>query len=197
MFRNLLAPLMFTMFTTPSHSLSHGEPLLLDFGRNSIRNWGPVNDDVMGGLSRCSIRYGNDGLNWTGRISLENNGGFSSVRSPWGTWDLSGYGEVTIRCRSTEGETQGFNLIMESSRQWFMPFWKGTFEATPEWKEITIPFDAFGKIGAVTGELSERWIWGSISTVQRIGIMKYDGRAGDFGLEVDWIRFNRPEEVRK
>lgn len=43
--------------------------------------WIPVNDGVMGGLSQSSMTVGADSsARFEGRVSLENNGGFASVR---------------------------------------------------------------------------------------------------------------------
>lgn len=44
--------------------------------------WTTVNDPVMGGMSTSRIAFGNGGLVFSGDISLENNGGFASARSP-------------------------------------------------------------------------------------------------------------------
>jgi len=56
--------------------------VLFDFTKESnIQNWSVVNDGVMGGLSKgnFSVNDKGDGF-FTGHVSLENNGGFSSVR---------------------------------------------------------------------------------------------------------------------
>tara|TARA_B100001758_G_C18376818_1_gene594821 strand:+ start:952 stop:1494 length:543 start_codon:yes stop_codon:yes gene_type:complete len=43
--------------------------------------WHSVNDDVMGGISNGELSLSNEGHGvFTGKISLENNGGFSSIR---------------------------------------------------------------------------------------------------------------------
>ena len=44
--------------------------------------WTTVNDPVMGGMSTSRITFGDGGLVFSGNISLENNGGFASARSP-------------------------------------------------------------------------------------------------------------------
>ena len=41
--------------------------------------WRPINDSVMGGVSKGDIVFLSDHALFSGRISLENNGGFSSV----------------------------------------------------------------------------------------------------------------------
>ncbi len=47
-----------------------------------VATWTTVNDPVMGGLSTSRITFGDGGLVFSGNISLENNGGFASARSP-------------------------------------------------------------------------------------------------------------------
>jgi len=47
-----------------------------------VDTWTTVNDPVMGGTSTSRIAYGDGGLVFSGTISLENNGGFASARSP-------------------------------------------------------------------------------------------------------------------
>jgi len=52
--------------------------------------WRVVNDGVMGGLSKGQIKVSKDGiLTFSGNLSLENNGGFSSMRTEKLEMDLS------------------------------------------------------------------------------------------------------------
>ena len=48
-------------------------------GGRSQGQWSIVNDDVMGGISQGQAQAVDDVLLFRGQISLENNGGFSSV----------------------------------------------------------------------------------------------------------------------
>jgi len=56
--------------------------LLIDFRSGELPcDVYSVNDGVMGGLSNSKLDLiGNEGLLYTGHVSLENNGGFSSIR---------------------------------------------------------------------------------------------------------------------
>ena len=56
--------------------------IIFDFNKNSnIQGWKFVDDIVMGGKSLGSFKLSPDGFGlFEGHISLENNGGFSSVR---------------------------------------------------------------------------------------------------------------------
>lgn len=47
-----------------------------------VAGWTTVNDPVMGGRSTSNVTFDNDGLLFSGVISLENGGGFASARSP-------------------------------------------------------------------------------------------------------------------
>ena len=49
---------------------------------SQVAAWTTVNDPVMGGRSTSDVMYGQGGLSFSGSISLENNGGFASARSP-------------------------------------------------------------------------------------------------------------------
>ena len=48
----------------------------------TVGTWTTVNDPVMGGRSTSRVTFGNGGLVFSGDISLANNGGFASARSP-------------------------------------------------------------------------------------------------------------------
>jgi len=54
----------------------------MDFSNpNTLRDSWIVNDGVMGGVSKSSLRQDVDGMFFEGVVSLENNGGFASMRS--------------------------------------------------------------------------------------------------------------------
>ena len=58
-------------------------PVLADLGyAGAVAAWTTVNDPVMGGMSTSMITFGDGGLVFSGNVSLENNGGFASARSP-------------------------------------------------------------------------------------------------------------------
>lgn len=55
-------------------------PMLKMNNANEAQYWRSVNDNVMGGISQGDIQFEQDYALFSGKISLENNGGFSSVR---------------------------------------------------------------------------------------------------------------------
>jgi hypothetical protein len=60
-----------------------GDRMLFDFtGPDAAKSWGNVNDGVMGGLSDGRFKINDDKeMEFFGTLSLDNNGGFASVRS--------------------------------------------------------------------------------------------------------------------
>lgn len=69
--------------TTPASTTTLAPPPLYDFAAaTSTVGWSVVNDTVMGGVSTGQLAITDGVLVFTGELSLDNNGGFASVRSP-------------------------------------------------------------------------------------------------------------------
>jgi hypothetical protein len=85
---------------------------IYDFNKNSkASDWTIVNDGVMGGLS-----YGNFAINqegngvFSGTISLENNGGFSSVRYRFAPLATTAKSKVVLRIKG-DGKSYQFRIM--------------------------------------------------------------------------------------
>lgn len=155
------------------------------FGIHETSTWRPLNDGVMGGMSSGRIAWAEESLVWGGATSLANNGGFASIRSPWGETDLTGMGQVMVVCRGSGGP---FKLTLETSERWWMPYAYASFEPSLEWQEVSIPLREFRWNMARMGDLKQ--VSGSeLGSVLRVGLMKYDGTAQSFELEVRSISF--------
>jgi hypothetical protein len=64
-------------------SVPPDEPPVFDFDApDSATGWSVVNDTVMGGVSSGRLIVENGSLIFSGELSLDNNGGFASVRGP-------------------------------------------------------------------------------------------------------------------
>lgn len=71
--------------------------------------WQVVNDGVMGGRSQGEVELTDDGLRFSGVLSLENNGGFASVRSAPAPLDLEGSTGLRIELEG-DGRTWLFTV---------------------------------------------------------------------------------------
>jgi uncharacterized surface protein with fasciclin (FAS1) repeats len=158
----------------------------MDFSDASIaRQWISVNDDVMGGVSEGGFRISDDKtLVFSGSISLENRGGFASIRTRPTDLNLDGYDTIALRAKG-DGRTYYLDLRTSSARA------AGSYRAPLRtrkgtWQEVRIPltdftYSAFGR--RVAG--AERLTAGKIRSV---GFTLADKQSGPFRLEVDWIR---------
>lgn len=167
--------------------------LMIDFGKGkSGPDWEIVNDDVMGGRSSSSAVLEADRLVFKGRLSLENNGGFASVRGPLKPMDLSGFDKVRIRYRSSDDR---FALRLATDTRYYRPVHKHYFGGTDEsgWKEEAFDLREFQEyvLGKPTGNSMDT---DHLSNVLRIGIMLSDKQEGEFFLEVDYIEFFKGSE---
>lgn len=91
--RNALLPLLLLSACAtqeaPSEPMSRS--MLFDFSDPaSLRAWRNVDDDVMGGVSSSRLDRSTRGARFHGTVSLENNGGFASVRSTPASLGLAG-----------------------------------------------------------------------------------------------------------
>ena len=77
-------------------------------GENPSNPWTATNDGVMGGLSEGGAKLVEEGMLFSGVLSLENNGGFSSVHAN-GNYDLSDYKGIRI-CVLGDGRTYQLRL---------------------------------------------------------------------------------------
>ena len=159
----------------------------IDFGTSKGgQDWKVMNDGVMGGLSSGAASLNENSLTLKGIISLANNGGFASIRSRWGNYDLSDYTEVTIRYRSIG---QVVALSFETSRMWWLPYYLLDLAPTDNnWKTVTIPIDKANQISIVqpTGkQLSSK----QLNNILRVGFMAHEKKEIPFEFEVDFVRF--------
>jgi NADH dehydrogenase [ubiquinone] 1 alpha subcomplex assembly factor 1 len=110
--------------------------LIFDFNKNSsISNWKIIDDGVMGGLSQGRFSINNDGNGvFEGDISLENNGGFSSVRHTFNKINVNSESIVRIRLKG-DGKAYQFR-IKDKNESYFS--YISTFQTSGEWQTIDI-----------------------------------------------------------
>ncbi len=74
---------VFSLLMLTISAQSDSESILNSSIMKSNDKWRIVNDAVMGGLSSSTVSINNEGkILFSGNVSLDNNGGFASLRSP-------------------------------------------------------------------------------------------------------------------
>jgi hypothetical protein len=169
-----------------AHSEIPEHTMLFDFrSADELADWVIVNDGVMGGLSRSEMTWSDDNTAvFSGALSLENNGGFSSVRTRPSPYNLDGYSGIVLRVKG-DGRTYQFRLRTDERFDGYA--YRSLFETTLDrWLEVRIPFahcvPVFrGRILSDVGPLVPQQI-------QQIGFLIADKQQGPFRLEIDWIK---------
>ena len=95
-----------------------------------------VDDVVMGGKSTGNFELNKDGhAVFYGYVSLENYGGFSSVRTRFKAKEIGNHTKVVIRLK---GDGKDYQFRIKSSPRDYFSYIK-PFETSGEWQEIEIP----------------------------------------------------------
>ena len=164
---------------------------LSEFRADETAAWRSVNDVVMGGRSASRLAATNDGTGrFEGTVSLENNGGFASVRRMLGPVDLGDFAGLALRVR---GDGRRYRLRLRTDERYDGIAWQARFDTRPDaWTVVILPFGEFepsyrGRRPAGAGPLDTR-------RVTQLGLMIAARQAGDFELELDWIRAVRALE---
>ena len=117
------------------------ENTIFDFNkRSNLSNWKIVDDGVMGGLSRGNIILNEDGhAEYSGFVTTENNGGFSSVRYNFVPKNVSNYNFVVLTVKG-DGKTYQFRLKQNKYNRYS---YINYFKTSGKWQEVKIPLKSF------------------------------------------------------
>jgi NADH dehydrogenase [ubiquinone] 1 alpha subcomplex assembly factor 1 len=113
--------------------------MLYDFNSNSsTSDWQVVDDVVMGGRSDggFSINEAGNGI-FQGKVSLENNGGFSSLRHSLN----AKVGDNTKVRITLKGDGKAYQFRIKSS-PYDRHSYISEFQTTGDWQEVVIPLSA-------------------------------------------------------
>lgn len=146
--------------------------------------WVAVNDGVMGGISTGGPVLSDGMLEFRGELSLENNGGFASVRSVGRDFDLSGASALELRVKG-DGRRYQLRLATDAIYRGISVSFGSEFATTAgEWTVVRVPLS--GMQATVRGsQLPVARM--DPAGVREIGLLIADKREGPFEIYVDWI----------
>jgi uncharacterized surface protein with fasciclin (FAS1) repeats len=175
----LAAPLALAITVLPTQA--NAQSLQVDF-KNGVGAWSTVLDGVMGGLSTGKVSQPEAGiLRWTGELSLENNGGFSQVRTAVKEGACDGAEGFVLEVKG-DGRTYTFDVRVSNVRMMAGAFQQKFETKAGEWTQVRLPLDGF-RLFSFGREVrsAPALVAGKIESV---GITLADKKAGAFALEM-------------
>ncbi len=162
------------------------EKVIFDFStEENSGEWNTINDVVMGGISNSSLRVMPDSTAlFSGVVSLENNGGFASVKSFSKDYIFSGFEGVALKVKG-DGKLYSFRVKTDSSFDGIN--YKIDFlTKANQWLEVKLPFSKFVPTFRGKRLANEKPL--DPSQIRQIGFLVGNKQEGSFDLLIDWIK---------
>jgi len=145
--------------------------------------WRIVNDGVMGGLSSSKTVIKDDKIIFSGNVSLENNGGFASLRSPVKDYNFENFSGIEIKIK---GDGKRYSISMKETTYFNGYFYTSSFETKKdEWIVAQIPFNQFKLYYLGKDINSSKKI--PLDNIKEISLLIGDKQEGEFKAEIDYI----------
>ena len=162
--------------------MSDSSTTIFDFNSDAdIAQWRVVDDVVMGGRSQGNLKINEEGNGeFYGAVSIENNGGFSSLRYRFSAIKVSNFQHVVIRIKG-DGNPYQFRLKDEL----YAPHsFISIFETNGAWQTIRIKLSDM--YPAFRGRKLQMNNFSSES-IQELAFLIGNKKAQNFKLEIDKI----------
>lgn len=158
---------------------------IFDFQKDKgLANWVVVDDVVMGGRSSGNFILSEEGYGlFYGEVSLENNGGFSSVRYHPEPEEMKGFTTCKIRLR---GDKKNYQFRIKSKRSDRHSYVQ-SFQTSGEWETIEIPLAEMHPTFRGRNLDIPNY---PIQTLEEIAFLISNRQAESFRLELDWMSFD-------
>ena len=175
---NKIYPLIivFLFMTLDSH-------IIFDFKKNvDLSSWRIVDDVVMGGRSDGNFRINNDGnAEFSGTVSLANNGGFSSVRHQFKSKELKDFTKIVL---VVKGDGKKYQFRIKNNSRDYYSYIKYFLTKNEEWQTIELVLsDMYPTFRGRKLNLENF----SSSSIEEIAILIGNKRNESFKLEIDKI----------
>ena len=171
------------------------EKILFDFQTATTSPaWQIVNDDVMAGVSTSRFQMlTNGGAVFSGVVSLENNGGFASVRSQPLRADLTGCDSFWLR---TRGDGRRYKFSVRTEAGFDTPLYQLAFTTKRgEWEEHRLAFKDF--VATFRGRILTDVPPLNPAKIDAVGFLISDKQAGPFRLAIASLRAGTKGKVTR
>ena len=162
--------------------MSDSKELIFDFNSNSdISAWRVVDDVVMGGESEGNFKLNENGNGvYFGEVSLENNGGFSSLRFRFNKKEISNYSKIILKIK---GDGKDYQFRVKDNYRNFYSY-ISSFSTNKNWQLISINLsEMYPGFRGRKLEMSKF----SSSIIEEIAFLIGNKRNESFKIEIDKI----------
>ena len=152
----------------------------------SIEPWYAINDNVMGGLSSGGIALCDEGLHFNGTLSLQNNGGFSSVRRPVSE-DLTDSRGIRL---TIKGDGRKYQLRLRQDQSFDGVAWRREFITDGSVQVIDLAYPEFEAV--FRGRRVKKAQAIDPAHITQLGFLIADKKEGSFSLfilKMEILRF--------
>lgn len=173
----IVAVTIFTLFMVPNSKIVY------KFNINSKNEWRIVNDGVMGGLSKGFFEVNQKGNGvFNGKVLLDNNGGFTSLRHRKSYNNIGSYQKVILKIKGNGSRFQ-FRIKSDSKQPHsYIQY----FETNGEWQEVDLNLKDF--YASWRGRKLDLPNFNAKS-IEEMGFLIANYKEEEFRLEIEHIAF--------
>ena len=167
-----------------AHAGPDKKSVMVDFSaKETPLTWQTVNDDVMGGISTSRFAVVEGVGQFRGALSLENSGGFASVRSTGPIPVLPGCEALVVRVK---GDGRKYQLRVRTKTGGRADYRAEFQTKKDEWQEHRLSLKNF--VPTWRGDTLTDAPPLDPATIESIGFLLGDKTAGSFALDIQWVQ---------
>ncbi|WP_395338192.1 CIA30 family protein [Ningiella sp. W23] len=176
-----------TFMQAKNNTSSTNANVSIDFTSDAeLNNWVIVNDTVMGGRSRARIAGDGEYLVFDGMLSLENNGGFASIRRVYNNPDWQSGTRMSIE---VQGDGRDYQFRLRTNRFVDGVAYVASF-STQKGETSIIRFTESDFVPRFRGRLVSDAPPLQFDDIAQLGFMLADKKTGAFALKLKRIEQN-------
>ena len=175
-----------SLLTTTATNAADSKDIIYDFSTaDQMDSWQIVNDGVMGGLSQSQMQLsGANTAIFAGNVSLDNFGGFASVRAIPTTNKTAGHTGIRLRVK---GDGRNYQLRLRADDRFDGASYRSEFSTQlGTWIVIDMPFAEM--VPTFRGRVLTDLPPVDPAQIQQLGFLISNKVAEPFRLEIDWIK---------
>jgi NADH dehydrogenase [ubiquinone] 1 alpha subcomplex assembly factor 1 len=160
-----------------------------DFSREDASRFTCVNDTVMGGRSASKVEALDGGtLRFSGKLSLENNGGFTSFQSRGARYEIGESDGLLVRVKG-DGRKYIFSIDLAGTPIPAGGYWQEFATEKDRWIDVRFPYEKF--VPTSFGRELRGLDPVTPDRITGLAFYLYDKKEGAFEVEFDSIRTYR------